>query len=133
MGWEIFPRHARHGRDRTKQNHAGVGTITPSFGPVLSHCHPFFAGWLCLRNTRELDNLAWLFSFQLCASHMAFSRVASRELLASLSRIALIHLLKLNSSPISHTHPLQINPHTYRENDWRKYNQIWHEIKANTS
>ena len=26
-----------------------------------------------------------------------------------------VQLLKLDSSPISHTHPLQINPHKYRE------------------
>ena len=37
------------------------------------------------------------------------------ELLASQSQTALILLLKLDSSPISHTHPLQINPHKYRE------------------
>ena len=36
---------------------------------------------------------------------------------ASHAQILLIHLLKLNSSPISHTYPLQINPHTYKKND----------------
>ena len=41
----------------------------------------------------------------------------SHETLASQSRNPLVHLLKLDSSPISHTHPLQLNPHTYREND----------------
>ena len=28
--------------------------------------------------------------------------------------------------------PLQLNLHTYKENDWRNYNQIWHRIKAFT-
>ena len=36
---------------------------------------------------------------------------------ASHAQIPLIHLLKLNFSPISHTYPLQINPHTYKKND----------------
>ena len=56
-----------------------------------------------------------------------------RLLLASYSRTALIHFLKLDSSSISHTHLLQINPHTYKENDWRNYKKFWHGLKANTS
>ena len=46
-----------------------------------------------------------------------FSRVVSRETLASQSRNPLNQSLKLNSLPISHTHPLQLNPRTYKEND----------------
>ena len=34
--------------------------------------HRYLAGRPYLRNTLEIDNLAWLFSFQSCASHMPF-------------------------------------------------------------
>ena len=49
------------------------------------------------------------------SSHMLhmwpFTSYSSRELVANCTDPS----LKLNSSPISHTHPLQINPHKYRE------------------
>ena len=45
-----------------------------------------FMGWPFSRDSHENDSLARLFVFQLCASHVAFSRVPSHELLASQSR-----------------------------------------------
>ena len=66
------------------------------------------------------------------SSHVLYMWFFRRLLLASQSQNPLVQLLKLDSSPISHTYPLQLNPHTYRENDWRNYDQIWHGIKANT-
>ena len=51
------------------------------------------------------------------SSHVLHMWLFRGLLLARQSRNPLIQLLKLDSSPISHTHPLQINPHTYREND----------------
>ena len=71
----------------------------------------YLMGWPFLQNTRELDSLMWLFSFQSCASHVAFSQVTSRELVSN----CIDSSLKLDFSPISYTHSLQIKPHTYRE------------------
>ena len=45
-----------------------------------------FMGWPFSQDNHENDSLARLFVFQLCASHVAFSQVASRKLLASQSR-----------------------------------------------
>ena len=42
---------------------------------------------------------------------MAFRRLLSRELVANCTDSS----LKLDSSPISHTHPLQLNSHKYKE------------------
>ena len=71
----------------------------------------YLVEWPFLWNTRELDNLAWLFNFQSCASLVVFLQVTSRELIANCTDSS----LKLDSSLISHTHPLQLNPNTYRE------------------
>ena len=46
-----------------------------------------------------------------------FSRVATCETVASQLRNPLVQLLKFDSSPISHTHPLQLYPYTYGEKD----------------
>ena len=43
----------------------------------------YFVWWPLFWNTREIHYLAWLFSFHSCASHVAFLRVASCELLAN--------------------------------------------------
>ena len=43
----------------------------------------YLAGRPYPRNTREIDSLARLFSFQSCASHMPFHGNPFRELLAS--------------------------------------------------
>ena len=40
-----------------------------------------------------------------------FASYSSRELVANCTNSS----LKLDSSPISNTHPLEINPHTYRK------------------
>ena len=56
-----------------------------------------------LRDTRENDSLARLFSFQLCASHMLFRGLASRELLAKSTDSS----FKLESSPILILNPIQ--------------------------
>ena len=42
--------------------------------------HGWFVGWHFLWNTRKIHSLAWLFSCQSCASHVAFSWVASCKL-----------------------------------------------------
>ena len=90
--------------------------------------------WVGLTHETIAENPAWHNSSS--SSHVLymslFSRVASRETVASQLWNLLDQLLELDSSSIFHTHPLQLNPHTYRENDWRNYNQIWHGIKANT-
>ena len=45
--------------------------------------HEYLAGRPYSRYTRKNDNLARLFNFQSCASHMPFRENPSRELLAS--------------------------------------------------
>ena len=57
-------------------------------------------------------SLARLFIFKSCALHLAFFM---GKLLARQSRNPLVHFLKHESSPISLTYPLQLNPHTYKE------------------
>ena len=75
----------------------------------------YLARWPFSRNTRELDN--WRdFSTSSHVLHtwpfrgLLFSR-ASDELVANYTDSS----LKLDSLPISHTHPLQINTHKHRE------------------
>ena len=52
------------------------------------------------RDTRENDSLAQLFSFQLCAPHMLFRSLASRELLAKSTDSSLsLSLHQLNTKP----------------------------------
>ena len=68
--------------------------------------------WPFLQNTRELDSLAWLFNFQSCAIHMwPFVSYSFHKLVVNCTDSS----LKFDSSLISHTHRLQINPHKYRE------------------
>ena len=64
-------------------------------------------------------NLAWHDSsfFSHVLYTWRFLWVASRETVASQSRNPLVQLLKLDLSLISHIHPLQLIPHTFKEND----------------
>ena len=53
-----------------------------------------------LRDTRENDSLALLFSFQSCAPHVLFHGLASRELLAKSTDLQIsLNLHQLNTKP----------------------------------
>ena len=62
-------------------------------GRMFRNC---LAGRPYLRDTRENDSLARLFSFQSCAPHVLFRGLASRELLAKSTDSS----FKFKSSPI---------------------------------
>ena len=77
----------------------------------------------------KASRLAWLFIFQSCALHVALSRVS---FLWDTRKIHLFILLSLSLHTLWHS-SLTIETHMHiGENDWRNYNQIWHEIKVNT-
>ena len=90
-----------------------------SVGKEFSKTTLLFAKQNVLQDDPSHETLANLIAWH---DFSASSRVLHtwpfpRLLLASYSRTALIHFLKLDSSLIFHTHFLQINPHTYKEND----------------
>ena len=72
--------------------------------PPGKESRKYFARRPYLRNTREIDNLTQLFSFQLCASHMPFLRElfsrTFRELVAKCTDLHLsLSLHQLNTKP----------------------------------
>ena len=81
--------------------------------PLGKMFRDYLAGRPYPRNTRENDNLAWLFNFQSCAPHMSFSQKpfswTSRELVAKCTDLQLsLSLHQLNTKPnIIKSHKIQ--------------------------
>ena len=74
--------------------------------------HKYFTRWHFLRDThKNLQASMTLHLPVMCSTRGSFAS----KFLVRHSRNPLVHLLKFNSSPISHTHSLQLNSHTYRE------------------
>ena len=93
------------GKDMVKQN------IT--FCQTESFVSPLWVG-LTRETLAKTYSLVQFFIFQSCALNVA---LFAGKLLASQLRNPVVHSLKLKSSPIFDTHPLQLNPHTYKKND----------------
>ena len=71
----------------------------------------YLARWPFSRSTNEFDSLAWLLASSHVLHTWPFAGYSSHELVANYTESS----SKLYFSPISHTHPLQLNPHKYRE------------------
>ena len=92
--------------------------------------HRYLAGRPYLRNTLEIDNLAWLFSFQSCASHMPFPQ----ELFSQTSRLLVAKRTDLYLSLSLHelnTKPNTIKSHKIQETKLKQLQYFLSWNKAN--
>ena len=73
----------------------------------------------------DSQNLAWheIVQIPACTSYLAFHGLSTLEPFANFTFFTSLHQT-LTLNPYVKSHKIQ-------ENDWTKYNQIWHGIKAN--
>ena len=102
-------------KENTFWNHPGI------------EFHGSLASWPTREVTPENQLDIFLFSFQACASHVAFRGLSTRIPIASKSLISLSSqfFTKLSYSTLT------LNLINIHGNYLTKYNQIWHIIKAN--